>query len=180
MRAQRRVYSSLFVLGAAWGGWGCASTPQGGAPCQEPPPFTLQIQASERLNPDDLGRALPTMVRVFQMEDWRRLESVDFHQAWQQPEEVLEGDLLKVDALTIDPGQTLAQPIERNPRAKYVVVLGVFRHPTDQNWRAVQPLQAVPPEKCGKQAARQGSAEPSLRFSLDGYRVEASRPGGGQ
>jgi type VI secretion system protein VasD len=140
----------------------------------------LQLQASKRLNPDDLGRALPTMIHVFQLEDWRRLETVDFHQVWQQPKEVLEGDLLKADALTIEPGQTLAPRFDRDPKAKYVVVLGVFRHPTDQNWRAVQPLEAVPPEQCGKQAARQGSAEPSMRFSIEDYRVVANSPGGGR
>jgi type VI secretion system protein VasD len=166
----------MLVLGVTLGAWACVTAPQERKPCQEPPPFTLQLQAAERLNPDDRGNALPTMIQVLQLEESRRLEHVDFQQLWRQPKDVLEGDLLRVDELMIEPGQTLAQRFEREPKAKYVAVLGVFRRPVGQSWRAAQLLPEVPPEQCGKQVARQGTREPAVRFSLEDYRVEAIRP----
>jgi type VI secretion system protein VasD len=164
------------ALGVVLGGLGCArGAPQVRGPCEEPPPFTLQIHASERLNPDDRGRALPTLIQVLQLEESRRLEAADFQQVWQQPKEVLDGDLLRVDELMVEPGQTLTQRFAREPKARYVVVLGIFRRPSGQSWRALQPLPDVPPERCGKQAAREGSQEPPVRFAVEDYRVEVLR-----
>jgi type VI secretion system protein VasD len=160
------------VLGAAvWLG-ACATTPPPVAPCKEPPPIAVLLEASERLNPDDRGNSLSTIVQVLQLKDIRRLEASEFQDVWQRSKEVLEDDLIASDELTLEPGQRLTRQLARDPKATYIVVLGVFRRPAGQVWRSILRLQEVTPELCAA-AKKPGAQPPPLHFYLEDYRVEA-------
>ncbi|MBN1208014.1 MAG: type VI secretion system lipoprotein TssJ [Myxococcaceae bacterium] len=149
----------------------CATTPPP-EPCKEPPPLAVLLEASERLNPDDRGNSLSTIVQVLQLKDVRRLEAAEFQDVWQRSKEVLEDDLLAMDELTLEPGQTLTRQLKREPDATFVVVLGVFRRPAGQVWRSIQRLPEVTPELCAA-AKKPGHRPPALHFYLEDYRVEA-------
>lgn len=157
------------LLGLMWGA--CAQTPPPPpAACEQPPPVSLQLAAGERLNPDDQGRSLPTSIQILQLKDARRLEAADFQDVWQRPKEVLAEDLLSVDALTLEPAQSVERQVTRDPKAEYLVVVGVFRRPAGQVWRAVARLPQVRPEDCGPE--RKGaSRETALRFLAEDYRI---------
>ena len=66
---------------------------------------------------------------MLQLKDIRRLEAAEFQDVWQRPKEVLEDNLIASDELTLEPGQTLTRQLSRNPKANFIVVLGVFRRP---------------------------------------------------
>lgn len=153
----------------------CAHSGPSASPCEQPPPFTLRLEAGARLNPDDQGRSLPTNVQVFQLKDSRRFEAAEFQDLWQRSKEVLEDDLVAVDEFTLDPSQSLTRQLNRSPKAEYVAVLGVFRRPAGQAWRDVERLPRIKPEECGP-AAKAGSREAALRFSIEDYRVESRLP----
>lgn len=161
----------VLVLGLGLWMGACASTPQL-APCKEPPPISVLLEASERLNPDDRGSSLSTIVQVLQLKDVRRLEASEFQDVWQRPKEILEDDLLATDELTLEPGQTLTRQLQRESDATFVVVLGVFRRPAGQVWRSIQRLPEVTPELCDA-AKKPGRPLPPLHFYIEDYRVEA-------
>jgi type VI secretion system protein VasD len=149
----------------------CAHAAAPAEPCKEPPPISVLLEASDRLNPDDRGRSLSTIVQVLQLKDIRRLEAAEFQDMYQRPKEVLEDDLIATDEMTLEPGQKLTRQLSRDPKANYVVVLGVFRRPAGQVWRSIQRLPEVTPELCAA-AKKPGQLAP-LQFYLEDYRVEA-------
>jgi type VI secretion system protein VasD len=150
----------------------CATAKPAAEPCKEPPPIAVLLEASERLNPDDRGNSLSTIVQVLQLKDIRRLEAAEFQDVWQRSKEVLEDDLIASDELTLQPGQSLTRQLARDPKATYVVVLGVFRKPAGQVWRSILRLPEVTPELCAA-AKKPGLPPPPLHFYLEDYRVEA-------
>lgn len=148
---------------------GCAHS-GAGKPCAEPPPLRVAFEADARLNADDLGRSLATVVKLLQVKSAQRLEGADFTAVWQSPKEVFAEDLLRVDEFTLDPGQNATHEVPRDPQAQYVVAVGVFRRPSGSAWRAPAALAAVPPERCGP---GKGGAFVDARFRFQDARVES-------
>jgi type VI secretion system protein VasD len=157
----------------------CATVKPPPEPCKEPPPFSVLLEASERINPDDRGNSLATIVQVLQLKDIRRLEAAEFQDLWQRPKEVLEEDLIATDELTLEPGQTLTRQLARDPKATFIVVFGVFRRPAGQVWRSIQRLPEVTPELCAA-AKKPGLPPPPMHFYIEDYRVEARGKAGGR
>ena len=133
-------------------------------------PISVGVSASERVNPDEFGQPLPTVVRVFQLKRAARAEEADFVQLWEQPEEALGEDLILKQQVTVFPGRQERIPMELDPTARYLVGMAVFREPTATQWRTVVPLPASH-KLCA--TYKEQAPEPALNFSLDGYRIEA-------
>lgn len=165
-------WRAALMLGAAVCLSACATAKPVVEECKEPPPIALLLEASERLNPDDRGNSLSTIVQVLQLKDIRRLEASDFQDVWQRPKEVLEDDLIASDELTLQPGQSLTRQLARDPKTTYIVVVGVFRRPAGQVWRSLLRLPEVTPELCAA-VKKPGAQPPPLHFYLEDYRVEA-------
>jgi type VI secretion system protein VasD len=122
-------------------------------------PLNLEITAGPRLNPDDQGLPLPTVVRIYQLRSAGKLERADFDRLLRQPREALGEDLLRDEVITLSAGETLKRTLERERGARYLAVIALFRRPTGSSWKAIAEL-GVP--------ARSGG----LKFVVDGYRVE--------
>jgi type VI secretion system protein VasD len=172
----RRV---VLALGFAVVFGACATVKPPPEPCKEPPPIAVLLEASERINPDDRGNSLATIVQVLQLKDIRRLEASEFQDVWQRPKEVLEDDLIATDELTLEPGQTLTRQLARDEKANFIVVFGVFRRPAGQVWRSIQRLPEVTPELCAA-AKKPGLPPPPMHFYIEDYRVEARGRAGGR
>jgi type VI secretion system protein VasD len=173
------VRRTVLMLGFAVVLGACASVKPPPEPCKEPPPISVLLEASERINPDDRGNSLATIVQVLQLKDIRRLEAAEFQDVWQRPKEVLEEDLIATDELTLEPGQTLTRQLSRDEKANFVVVFGVFRRPAGQVWRSIQRLPEVTPELCAA-AKKPGPPPAPMHFYIEDYRVEARGRAGGR
>jgi len=148
-----RLFCSLVVLALTVA---CRSGPP---PAGEGPPVDLEVVAASRLNPDDRGQSLPTVVRVYQLRAAGRLDRAEFDRLCREPKEALQDDLLRVDELTLTPGATVNRRLDREQGARYLAVVALFRRPTGTSWRAIAELG--PPGKGQK-----------LSFAAEGYRVE--------
>jgi len=133
-----------------------------------PPAKTAQVTlaASDRLNPDDQGRALPTVVRLYQLKDLARLETAEFEDIWLRADETLEKDLVKHDEMTLYPGKAEVKTVEVGGDVKFVVAVGLFRKPAGTSWRDVWEL---PTPVCGKDDK---PVPPKARFEIEDYRIE--------
>lgn len=147
--------------------------------CDRPPPFYLRLEASDRVNPDPRGRSMPTVVQILQLEDSLRMEQASFRGLWGKPEQTLEKDLLQVAEFTVAPGQTMERWIPRDPKARFVVAMGLFRQPLGYSWRTLTVLPAVPESLCVEQPPGERGAPRStdeqLRFKLQGYQIDLLR-----
>jgi len=149
-------------------------------PCDNPPPFYVILQASDRLNPNDENRSLTTQVQLLQLKGVGRFEKASFEEIWQRGKEVLAEDLVQMDDKFIDPGASLPVGVRRDSRANYVAVVANFRQYTANSWRAVALLPVPPPDKCTPQPVevRQlpGKEDTQLKFFLEKYQIENRTP----
>jgi|GEM_PF-2169941 len=170
-----RVVMSLFAL-LAW--TGCAAKRL--EPCDKPPPFYLRLEASDRVNPDPRGRSMPTLVQILQLKDSLRVEQTNFRGMWDKPEALLKDDLLQVAEFTVAPGQSVERWITRDPKAQFVVAMGLFRQPLGYSWRTLTVLPSVPKNLCTDEQAVGRHDKPrvtdeQLRFKLQGYQIDLLR-----
>lgn len=176
------------LLAAALGTWGgvgaCAhdKPPAPGAavtpapakpgappPCEKPEPLAVMLAASSRLNPGDKGEALATVVRLYQIKGREKITGASFDEMLDRDKETLGDDLLGVQEMTINPGETLRPAVIRNPEAGYLAAVALFRKPGAAGWRAVRKLPAPNALFChGSNTA----ARDEVRFVLDESRVE--------
>lgn len=134
-------------------------------------PSKVQLEASERINPNSAGEALPTQVRLYQLQEIVKVEEADFAAIWETPKETLAADLVQVQEFTLFPGQSQLVDVALAPSARYLVGVAIFRRPTGNQWRSVIPLPASE-RLCGAYAEK-GAPEPSAVFRFDQYRIES-------
>ena len=121
---------------------GCGSKPQAPEPkdAKPPPQLSLQIVASADANRGPGGRALAVVVRLYELKSHGVFSKADFFSLYDREQEVLGGDLIARDEVTLAPGQFL--PIARplNPEATYIGVIAAFRDLDRARWRDLMRL----------------------------------------
>lgn len=131
------------------------------APLPEPGPGPIEVtlRASNRLNPDERGEPLPTVVMLYQLKSAAKLAAAGFEDVYRKPKEVLGEDLLQAEELQVAPGEQQTRKLERDKAAKALAVVVIVRRPSGPAWRSIVELPAP--------------NEPAqLSFILDGYRVD--------
>jgi type VI secretion system protein VasD len=134
------------------------------------------------LNPDAEGHSLHTVVRVLQLEELTRLRAIRTPaELLLNPREALGDDLLgPPQDLTLAPGERLSRWFARDPKARFVVVVGMFfQSPAGAPWWSAYEFQPVRASRCpeGAQVAQEripGEGDARPRFRLEGYRIEAA------
>lgn len=138
------------------------------------PPLTdvsYVVDGDRRQNPDEFGRPLPTIVRIYQLKSVARLELATFETLWRTPAVALGDSLLSVEEMTVYPAARIARTVARVPEARFVVAVAIVRQPAGAVWRAVVPL-ATPQQEAACASLRE--ADSRLGFRLEGWRIEES------
>jgi type VI secretion system protein VasD len=143
--------------------------PTAARPCTLP--SKVRLEATDRINPDSNGQALPTVVRLYQLKEIVRVEESDFAAIWERAEETLAESLVQVQEFTLFPGQAQNVDVALGPDTKYLVGVAIFRRPTGTQWRAITPLPAS--EKLCAAYSDKGAPLPALTFRFDQYRIES-------
>lgn len=169
MMRQRTWFSWLIVSCALQGCGGTLPT------CKVPSQIELEIETSDRVNLDAEGRALPTLLRVYQLTDIGLLQRASFEEMWEAANATLAQTIVAVSELTIYPGQIAVQRFERNPKADYLVGVAVFRNPLGSSWRTIDelPLEGDPCKDRDDEKAAPVLTGLRLRMFLEGYRIES-------
>lgn len=166
-----RAAASLIAvaLGAA-----CAHDPPAAAPpCTDPEPLRVVVQAGGHLNPDDGGNALATVVRVYQLKRDTKLVEASVDDVADKGKEVLGDDVVGQDEMMLQPGETQERTLARAPDTAFIAVVGLFRKPTGNGWRAIYRLPAFDTNHCHARPAAAGKKGAAVTFVLDESRVDA-------
>lgn len=164
-RASKSLLASLVLAASA-----CASRPAAPPPRPCTLPATVLLTASERINPDSNGAALPTVVRLYELKAIARVEESDFRAIWEQPKETLGADMLGVQEYTLFPGQSEQVRVALKPETRFLVGVAIFRRPTGSQWRSIIPLPESP--RLCRAYAKKGAPSPAISFVFDQYRAE--------
>jgi type VI secretion system protein VasD len=150
----------------------CAHVPAEEPPCLEPEALRVALSATARLNPDDNGAALATVVRLYQLKALDKLQLASFDDLLGHDHDTLGDDLAVVQEITINPGERLSQPLPRKLDATYLVAVALFRRPTSVTWRAFRRLSQPDPQYCHAKDPGAASARATIAFVLDENRIE--------
>lgn len=163
----------LLLICAACGATAPTRAPGAARPsCRVPSDVQLEIEAADRVNPDETGRSLPTRLRLYQLTNLSRLQRASFEEIWARPKDVLGETALSSEELVVYPGQVLVHRFKRDANADYVVGVAIFREPEGDAWRTAQewPLRGDPclGRKRGAQLDKL-----RLRMFLEGSRLDS-------
>lgn len=167
--AHKHVWLTLSLLYTLAGCAGAVPT------CKVPSALEVEIETSDRVNLDEEGRSLPTLVRLYQLKDIGLLQMAEFSDLWQSAKETLGAALISVQELTTYPGQIVVQHIERDEKADYLVGVGIFRNPVGATWRTVSelPLPGDPCQEKDDDKAAPKLSDLRVRMFLEDYRIES-------
>ena len=77
------------------------------APAAKKDKISLMLVASSDLNPDINGRPSPLALTIYQMKNSSTFKKTDYVSLAENSKSLLEGDLIAVNTVIINPGQTL-------------------------------------------------------------------------
>jgi type VI secretion system protein VasD len=144
--------------------------------CRVPTATELEIETSDRVNTDQGGAALPTIIRLYQLKNLSALQSASFDDMLDRPKETLGDSIVHEDEVTIYPGQILVRRFERELKADFIVGVAIVRNPVGTAWRTMQEYP-IPGDPCQEQDDPEAAPTiPDLRVRIfmDEYRVEST------
>lgn len=144
--------------------------------CVVPSSVELEIETSDRVNIDQSGDALPTIIRLYQLKNLSSVQSATFDDMLDRPKETLGDAIVHEDELTIYPGQIVVRRFEREPKADFLIGVAIVRNPVGTAWRTLQEYP-IPGDPCKEQddpeAAPLVAPDLRIRMFLNEYRIES-------
>lgn len=130
----------------AFGICGCSMVGGGKGGGDKPTSVDVTLSAAERLNPDESGASLPTMVRLYLLASAAKAEAASYEDLYRGAD-ALGADVLAADELVVSPGEAARKRIAAEKPARALLVVGVFRKPTGTSWRAIVPIEKGKPRE---------------------------------
>ena len=106
--------------------------------------WRLTLAATQALNQDDSGEALPVVVRIYQLKGKDKFQQATFKALWKNDKELLEGDLLDRKELTVHPDSETVLDLDLDVKhgAAFFGVMALFRKPDVTSWKELVPAEA--------------------------------------
>lgn len=126
-------------------------------------PYTnLSFEASDDINPDASGRASPLVVRIYELRSVDTFRSAGFFDLYDEPEGVLDQDLLSMNEVVLRPELVEKLPtMTLNENTRYLGIVAAFQNIDEAEWKLI--LDANP----------QGYKD--IKIAVDGLDLERVR-----
>ena len=165
---------SLFSLGLLVAASGCKDDQPTCEPDSVEWGISLIVGAGARVNLNDEGEALPTMVRVYQLRGELAAEDVDSAQLWaSEKAEDLGEDFLSVDELILRPETDEGRTIALKEDATHLMAAGLFRESVGTSWYTLYEIPRRHPESvCARDPVGKNIPDPCFFVYLDRSEVQ--------
>ncbi|WP_408005413.1 type VI secretion system lipoprotein TssJ [Pseudomonas huanghezhanensis] len=117
----------------------------------------LTSDGGNQLNPDDSGKPLSVVLRVYQLTSLERFASIDADSLWEDPKKALGNTLLDNREITLLPGMGQIDQWPLNTATGYVGVAAFFRTDEKSRWKVAFDANSL--------------RKDGIWFSSDGLRV---------
>ncbi|HYN79541.1 MAG TPA: type VI secretion system lipoprotein TssJ [Lamprocystis sp. (in: g-proteobacteria)] len=122
---------------------GCAGKPPPPPPKKEEKPapeLRAEVIAAPGANRDPSGRALPIVVRLYELKAEGAFAGADFYKLYDHEAETLGAELIGREEVTLVPGSRRLVVRPLSPEASYLGVIGAFRDIDRASWRTLVAL----------------------------------------
>lgn len=100
-------------------------------------PLELFVKASDVLNLNPEGQALPVEVRAYLLKSTEKFDEADFNTLWRDDKATLGPTLIKTATFTIFPGEEKIETVVGPPELAFVALVGIFRQYDGDQWKKV-------------------------------------------
>jgi type VI secretion system protein VasD len=97
--------------------------------------MALKLDAAAQLNGTP-NHSLPVVVRVYTLSNADNFNDATFHALWRNPKLALGDTLINQQEYILTPNSQLTLTLPRDPSAKFIAAVALFRHPHGEQWRA--------------------------------------------
>ncbi|OEE75057.1 type VI secretion system lipoprotein TssJ [Vibrio genomosp. F6] len=113
---------------------GCSSQP-------DPTLIDLKLAASSNLNPDQVGRPSPMVVKLIELNAATTFENAGFFQLYNSASSTLGPDLVAEEEVIMRPGETKDLKLRINDGSKYIGVIGAYQQLDDSQWKFLHTVE---------------------------------------
>lgn len=117
----------------------------------------LTADGGNQLNPDESGRPLSVVLKVYQLSALDRFASIDADSLWDNPQQALGNTLIDSQELTLLPGMGQIEQWPLNKATGYVGIAAFFRSDEKSHWKVAFDANSL--------------RKDGIWFSSDGLRV---------
>jgi type VI secretion system protein VasD len=118
----------------------CGLAVLAGCSSSKPPAVNGQVTTDARVNQDPQGRALPVVVRVFELKSTTAFEGADFFSIYEKEGETLGADVVWRQEFQLRPGEVQKYQRPLSAEAKFVGAVAAFRDLSNSRWRSTAPV----------------------------------------
>ncbi|MBR8323786.1 MULTISPECIES: type VI secretion system lipoprotein TssJ [Burkholderia cepacia complex] len=108
--------------------------------------LNLKVKVSDGVNPDELGRPAPIMVRIYELKSAYTFDNADFFSLQSDSKKVLGEDALVIDEFVLRPGDVRDIRRRMNSATTAIGVLAGYRELGKSVWRGTYRLPPPPEE----------------------------------
>ena len=101
------------------------------------PTITMQLTATSQINPDIRNRALPVLIRVYQLSQADSFNNATFRQLWLNDDQILGATLIKRQEIIVNPGNATTLQIVPENNAHFIGIIALYRNPKHSQWRLI-------------------------------------------
>lgn len=95
----------------------------------------LQLVVDPDINPTSDGRPSSLVLRIFQLKGDARFLAADFFDLFEKQDEILAGDLVGSQELSLVPGESRELELEISAEAQLLGVMAAYRDIRNADWR---------------------------------------------
>ncbi|MET3215380.1 UNVERIFIED_ORG: type VI secretion system protein VasD [Burkholderia territorii] len=108
--------------------------------------LNLKVKVSDGVNPDELGRPAPIMVRIYELKSAYTFDNADFFSLQSDSKKVLGEDAIVIDEFVLRPGDVRDIRRRMNSATTAIGVLAGYRELGKSVWRGTYRLPSPPEE----------------------------------
>jgi type VI secretion system protein VasD len=103
----------------------------------------IDFQVDADINPDELGKASPLFIRMYELQAKKMMKKADFIEIYERDKEVLGADLVTSHKLKhFKPGKSRVEHFVLSPKTRYVALYGEFLEFKDSKFKLIIPVVA--------------------------------------
>ncbi len=103
--------------------------------------FSISINTSSDLNPDDNDRASPVVLRIYELNDNKLFNESDFFDLYDEDTEILGKAIIKKQEMELNPNESRKLDLTLTDKTKFIGFIAAYRDIDSAIWRQVHTVQ---------------------------------------
>ena len=100
----------------------------------------IQINVAEQVNPDELGRSSPVVIRLYELKKNVAIEGLEFFSVYDQTEADFKTAVISMKEFQVNPGQLLQQTVLTDAATSHLMLVAAFKDIDSSQWKVIHDL----------------------------------------